>query len=118
MLFRPRYFLWIAMSAICFGQDQEEWSETQIVERFLTLSPQAKELRARVALTEAEGKTRTVYPIPSASFSREGALKRPIAYAIIPVEGNFDFTNLDRWYERDSGERFGIYTLYRLKLRD
>lgn len=52
------------------------------------------------------------------SFSREEALKRPIAYAIIPVEGNFDFTNLDRWYERDAGERFGIYTLFRLKLRD
>src|SRR6185436_7862715 len=73
MLFRPRCFLWIAMSAICFGQNQEEWSEAQVVERFLTLSPQAKELRARVALTEAEAKTRTVYPNPSASYSREGA---------------------------------------------
>lgn len=52
------------------------------------------------------------------SFSREEAAKRPITYAIVPVEGNFDFTNLDRWYERDAGERVGAYTLYRLKLRD
>jgi len=52
------------------------------------------------------------------SFSRAEALKRPITYAVIPVEGNFDFTNLDRWYERDAGERVGDYTLYRLKLRD
>jgi hypothetical protein len=51
------------------------------------------------------------------SFSREQALKRPIAYAVIPAEGNFDFTNLDRWYERDVGERVGDYVLYRLKLR-
>jgi hypothetical protein len=52
------------------------------------------------------------------SFSRENAMKRPIAYSIFPNGGNFDFTNLDRWYERDAGERLGAYTLYRLKLRD
>ncbi len=51
------------------------------------------------------------------SFSRAEALKRPITYAVIPVEDNFDFTNLDRWYERDAGERVGDYTLYRLKSR-
>lgn len=73
MLFRPRYFLWVAMCAICFGQNQEEWSEAQIVERFLALSPQARELRARVALADAEAKTRTVYPNPAVSYSREGA---------------------------------------------
>ena len=52
------------------------------------------------------------------SFSREEALRRPITYAIIPVEGNFDFANFDRWYERDAGERVGNYILYRLKLRN
>jgi len=50
-----------------------EWSESQVVERFLTLSPQAQELQARVSLTEAEAKTRTVYPNPTVSYSREGA---------------------------------------------
>jgi len=43
------------------------------VERFLALSPQAQELRARVSLTDAEAKTRTVYPNPTVSYSREGA---------------------------------------------
>ena len=52
------------------------------------------------------------------SFSRAQALKRPIAYAVIPANGKFDSTNLDRWYERDSGERVGAYMLYRLKLRE
>ncbi len=52
------------------------------------------------------------------SFSREEALQRPIAYALIPVDDNFDFSNLDRWYERDKGERVGAYDLYRLKLRE
>lgn len=51
------------------------------------------------------------------SFSRERAMKRPIAYSIFPNGVNVDFTNLDRWYERDTGERIGDYTLHRLKLR-
>src|SRR4029077_4733921 len=58
---------------VCVGQDQREWSEQEIVERFLVLSPQAQELRARVALTQAEERTRTVYPNPALSYSREGA---------------------------------------------
>jgi cobalt-zinc-cadmium efflux system outer membrane protein len=77
MSYRPRWVVWIAVvcsgSAICSAQEQQEWSESQIVERFLMLSPQAQELRARLALTEAEMKTRTVYPNPAVSYSREGA---------------------------------------------
>jgi outer membrane protein, heavy metal efflux system len=73
----PRWVVWFAAvcagSGICSAQDQREWSESQIVERFLTLSPQALELRARVSLAEAEAKTRTVYPNPAVSYSREGA---------------------------------------------
>ncbi len=73
----PRWVVWIAVvcagSAMCCAQEQREWSEAQIVERFLTLSPQAQELRARISLAEAEAKTRTVYPNPSVSYSREGA---------------------------------------------
>ena len=52
------------------------------------------------------------------SFSRNEALKRPITYAVISAHSNFDFTNLDRWYDRDDGEQIGDYILFRLKLRD
>ena len=51
------------------------------------------------------------------SFSRAEAVKRPITYAVIPADGNFDLTNLDLWYERDGGEKVGSYVLFRLKLR-
>jgi hypothetical protein len=51
------------------------------------------------------------------SFSREEAVKRPLAYAVLLADDKFDFTNVDRWYERDPGERVGDYVLYRLKLR-
>ena len=52
------------------------------------------------------------------SFSRGEALSRPLHYAVIPAGGSFNFSNIDRWYERDAGERFGEYTLYRLSFRN
>ena len=52
------------------------------------------------------------------SFSREQARERPLTYAVVLAEDKVDFTNLDRWYERDTGERVGDYVLYHLRLRD
>lgn len=52
------------------------------------------------------------------SFSRQQVVKRPITYAVIPTDGSFDFANIDRWYERDAGERAEAYALYRLTLRE
>jgi len=66
---------------------------------------------------EIEQEIRT-YRAFADSFSRKDALKRPINYAVTPADGKFDFTNFDRWYERDSGERVGAYMLYRVKLRE
>lgn len=52
------------------------------------------------------------------AFSLSETLRRPITYAIVPAEGNFNFANLDQWYQRDNGERVGANILYRLKLRN
>jgi len=49
------------------------------------------------------------------TFSREQALKHPLTYAI--ADEKFDFNRVDRWYERNAGERVGTYTLYQLNLR-
>jgi hypothetical protein len=51
------------------------------------------------------------------NFSHEEATSRPIKYAVVPSNENFDFSNLNRWYERDAGESCGAYKLYRLRLR-
>ena len=58
-----------------------------------------------------------VYQAYASSFSRAQALKRPLTYVIAEAGGTFDFANIDRWYERDSGERIGSYVLYRVKLK-
>lgn len=58
------------------------------------------------------------YETYAQNFSLAQAVKRPLAYVIAPASGNFDFVNIDRWYERDSGERVGSYVLYRVKLKN
>jgi len=89
MLVRRKWILGLVLSSVCCGQDQRGWSEAQIVERFLTLSPQATEFRARVAATEAEMRTRTVYPNPVVSYSREGAGYNEFfeAWQTLPLNG-------------------------------
>jgi hypothetical protein len=77
------------------------------------LTPQFKPIQQDEIEREVQA-----YQTYANSFSREEALKRPLTYAVVASEGDFDFTNLDRWYERDTGERVGAYTLYHLKLRD
>jgi hypothetical protein len=66
---------------------------------------------------EIERELRT-YQDYASTFSRTQALTRPLTYVITRADANFDFANIDRWYERDSGERVGAYVLYRVNLRN
>jgi hypothetical protein len=51
------------------------------------------------------------------SFNHERAMHPVLSYVVTSKRLNTDLSNLDRWYERAEGERFGDYTLYRVKLR-
>ncbi|HZE69115.1 MAG TPA: hypothetical protein VE135_06265 [Pyrinomonadaceae bacterium] len=51
------------------------------------------------------------------SFDRLIAARYTLSYVISPALEKFDFSNLDRWYERDGGEPVGDFVIYRLKLR-
>jgi len=51
------------------------------------------------------------------SFERAQATLHPVAYVIVPANGDLNFSNLDQWYERYSGETIGDYRLYRVRLR-
>jgi uncharacterized membrane protein len=53
-----------------------------------------------------------------ASFNRERAAHPALSYVITPALAEPDLTNLDRWYERDGGERVGKFILYRVRLRE
>ena len=50
-------------------------------------------------------------------FSRERAARHVISFVVAPLS-DIDFSNLDRWYERDQGERIGSFIVYRVRLRE
>lgn len=51
------------------------------------------------------------------SFDAGRATLPTLSYVLMSEDDGVDLTNLDRWYERDSGERMGRFTLYRVKPR-
>ena len=50
-------------------------------------------------------------------FDYLDARKPEISFILINTEFSNDLTNIDRWYDRDAGEKIGKYILYRVKLR-
>jgi hypothetical protein len=58
-----------------------------------------------------------LYSAYYASFSQTTASRVKLSYAITAAEDHINFANLDRWYERDRGERVGKFVLFRTKLR-
>jgi hypothetical protein len=43
------------------------------------------------------------------------ALNPTLSYIIVPHDFQPDFTNIDRWYEKEKSEQFGNFTLYKVK---
>jgi hypothetical protein len=52
-----------------------------------------------------------------AAFNRERASQPTLSYVVVPAWQQSGMKNLDRWYERDAGERAGDYVIYRVSLR-
>ena len=52
------------------------------------------------------------------TFDKQRAANPRLSYVITPTAGGTDLKNLERWYQRDAGERVGKFTLFRLQLRD
>ena len=50
----------------------------------------------------------------SNNFSAVDAADPVLTNIIVPTDGETNFANLDRWYSRDSGQKFGIFTVYKL----
>lgn len=51
------------------------------------------------------------------NFGYRQASHPTLSYVVVPADMQPDFTNLDLWYDRDEGEVFGEYALYKVKLK-
>ncbi|MCA1566347.1 MAG: hypothetical protein LC803_12050 [Acidobacteria bacterium] len=69
-------------------------------------------------LTPAEvAREQEVYAAYVAAFTRAQAARPALSFVVTSPERAHDLSHLDRWYERDAGERVGRYTIHRVRLR-
>jgi len=59
----------------------------------------------------------SLYRAYIAGFDPRTAGNRPADFALVRADEEPDWTNVDKWYSRDEGERIGDFVLYRLQLR-
>jgi len=52
-----------------------------------------------------------------ANFSHAQASNPSLSYVVVNNDADSDLSMVDAWYERDSGEVIGKYTIYRVRLR-
>lgn len=51
------------------------------------------------------------------SFGLEQATHPTLSYVVTVTNAPPDLTNIDRWYERDTGEQVGLFTIYRVRVK-
>lgn len=49
------------------------------------------------------------------NINASNILNPTISYVVVPYNLQINLANLDRWYERDSGEKLGNFTLYKVR---
>lgn len=59
-----------AFARLCCAQ---QWTETNVIQKFLDQTPYARQARARTAIAQAEAGGRTLYANPMLNYTREGA---------------------------------------------
>lgn len=51
------------------------------------------------------------------SFNKETALNPTLSYLIVPQNGEPNLSNVDEWYDRDQGKSFGLFRVYKVKVK-
>lgn len=76
------------------------------------LASEAKPVTRQEAQTEIKNYSQFV-----ANFNREKAAAPALSYVIVPTKAEPNYKNLDLWYERDAGQEFGLFKVYKVKLK-
>jgi hypothetical protein len=51
-------------------------------------------------------------------FNPQDSSETILSYVVVPSDQEVDWTNIDKWYNREDGEIYGKFTLYKVKLRN
>jgi hypothetical protein len=114
--FQQLYYLGFDQKKFYEELDRGDWNFYAGLFPYYRLSPVVSGSSSLIAPDEIRAQIQN-YLSYSRSFNRERAASLALSYLVVDSDKEPDYSNLDRWYERDAGERFGSFVLYRLKLR-
>jgi hypothetical protein len=115
--FSQLYYLGYTDKKFWTELDHADWDFLAGLFPYHRLSPAVSGSEAPITPTELRAQLGS-YVDYVHSFNRVRATTPTLSYEIVHADRQPDYTNLDRWYQRDAGERVGNFILYRLRLKD
>jgi hypothetical protein len=97
--------------------DQADWNFLTGMFPYNRLSPVVSGSNAPITPEELRAQL-TAYLNYARTFNQERAASPTLSYLVVHRDNQYDFVNLDRWYQRDAGERVGDFVVYHLTLRE
>jgi hypothetical protein len=115
--FQQLYYLGYDEKKFWTELDHPDWTFLAGIFPYQRLSPVVSSSNPPVTPEELDAQVAS-YLEYSRTFNRARAAAPTLSYLAVYAEKQPDYANLDRWYQRDAGERVGNFILYRLKLRE
>ena len=115
--FRQLYYLGYDEKKFWGELDVSDWNFLTGLFPYQRLSPVVSGTNTPVTPEELRAQVAS-YLEYSRTFTRDRAASPTLSYLVVSADSQPDYANLDRWYQRDAGERVGRFILYRLKLRE
>lgn len=115
--FRQLYYLGYDEKKFWAELDHADWNFLAGLFPYNRLSPVVSGSNAPITPKELRAQLAS-YLEYSRSFNRDRTASPTLSYLVVGADSQPDYANLDRWYQRDGGERVGSFILYRLKLRE
>jgi hypothetical protein len=115
--FQQLYYLGYDEKKFWAALDHSDWNFLAGMFAYHRLSPAVAGSEAPITPEDLRAQLKS-YLDYTRAFDRDRARTPKLSYLVVPADHQPDYANLDRWYQRDAGERIGGFVLYRLRLRD
>jgi hypothetical protein len=115
--FRQLYYLGYDEKKFWAELDRSNWNFLAGLFPYHRLSPAVSGTNAPLTFEELRAQVAS-YVEYARTFDRDRAAAPILSYLVVHADRQPDFRNLDRWYQRDEGERVAGFILFRLKLRN
>jgi hypothetical protein len=114
--FRQLYYLGYDQTMIWSALEKRDWNFYVGFFSYARISPVVTGNASPITPDEINAQIND-YLNYANSFDRSRAASPALSYVVVPSSEHIDWQNLDRWYQRDTGERIGDFILYRVTLR-